>query len=530
MDTAASLPRWHWLIWMAPLCLAACGGADPGGPPAAPGAGQAMAAMAQPSVEQTAESSATPPQEDIDERLLAELKRQGFTGRVEASLPRRLGRPLDLRLAALGQKLFFDSLLSLHDDNSCAGCHAPATGMGDTQSIAIGIQNNAFVGISRTGPRNQRRTPSVVNTAFYPKLMWNGRFESLSGDPFSNALGFQFPLPEGTERFPPNDPVITHLLMAQAHIPPTELVEVAGFHGVKDLGKRFRRFDDGLGAKVPRPDDSGYRNEPIRQAVLQRLNATPAYRELFAARFADVGAGTPIDFSMVGRAVAEFEFLLVRANAPVDRFARGQRDALSDSEKRGAMIFLGKGRCVQCHQVAGGSNEMFSDFKMHNIGVPQIAPHFGVGRGNVVFDGTGEDEDYGLAQLTGAEADRYFFRTSPLRNVALQPAFFHNGAFTRLEDAVRHHLNPAMSARQYDAARAGVAKDLRKRQCPVDPVLATLDPLLREPIVLDDDELRDLLAFVGNGLLDPLARPAALCRLVPKSLPSGRALQVFEGC
>jgi cytochrome c peroxidase len=24
---------------------------------------------------------------------------------------------------------------------------------------------------------------------------------------------------------------------------------------------------------------------------------------------------------------------------------------------------------------------------------------------------------------------------------ALQPAFFHNGAFTRLEDAIRHHLN-----------------------------------------------------------------------------------------
>jgi len=34
-----------------------------------------------------------------------------------------------------------------------------------------------------------------------------------------------------------------------------------------------------------------------------------------------------------------------------------------------------------------------------------------------------------------------WFRTSPLRNAALQSAFFHNGCFTRLEDAIRHHLD-----------------------------------------------------------------------------------------
>ena len=43
---------------------------------------------------------------------------------------------------------------------------------------------------------------------------------------------------------------------------------------------------------------------------------------------------------------------------------------------------------------------MFSDFAMHNIGVPQIAPAFGVGLGNVIFDGPGENEDFGLEQVT----------------------------------------------------------------------------------------------------------------------------------
>jgi cytochrome c peroxidase len=49
---------------------------------------------------------------------------------------------------------------------------------------------------------------------------------------------------------------------------------------------------------------------------------------------------------------------------------------------------------------------MFSDFKMHVIGVPQIAPEFGVGKGNVVFDGPGQDEDFGLEQITGNAADQ----------------------------------------------------------------------------------------------------------------------------
>ena len=39
--------------------------------------------------------------------------------------------------------------------------------------------------------------------------------------------------------------------------------------------------------------------------------------------------------------------------------------------------------------------------------------------------------------VTGSTTDAYRFRTSPLRNVGLQPTFFHNGAFTKLEDAVR---------------------------------------------------------------------------------------------
>ena len=165
----------------------------------------------------------------VDRELRQVLASNGFTGKVESTLEQRLGRQLDPAKAELGRLLFFDKFVGLHGDNSCAGCHSPLNGFGDSQSLAIGVENNDFVGPRRRGPRNQRRTPAVVNTAFYPKLMWNGRFSAISGDPFDNSQGFLFPPPEGTTRFPANDPDFRHLLQAQAHIPPTELSEAAGF-------------------------------------------------------------------------------------------------------------------------------------------------------------------------------------------------------------------------------------------------------------------------------------------------------------
>ena len=469
--------------------------------------------------------------DELDVQLEIALRKAGFTGKIESTLVKRLGRPIDKGLADLGRRLFFDPLGGLHNDNTCAGCHAPAAGFGDTQSIAIGVQSNRVVGPGRKGPRNQRRTPTVVNTAFYPALMWNGRFSAPSGNPFDNGLGFRFPAPEGTGKFPPNDPVVRHLLIAQAHIPPTELNEAAGFTGTKGtIGPRFDVFDDGLGGVVPMPDASGFRNEPIRAAVARRLNDTPAYVKLFGEAFPAVRHGAPITPLMFAQAIAEFEFTLVRADAPIDQFARGQRHAMSTPEKRGALLFFGKANCVACHAVAGASNEMFSDFKNRTIGVPQIAPFFGLGRGNTIFDGPGEDEDFGLEQVSGQASDRYKFRTSPLRNVALQPTFFHNGAFTRLADAIRHHTDVVTSVRGYSARKAGVAGDLVSRQGPSGPVLQALDPLLGAPLRLSEREFDDLHAFVGVGLLDRRARPQELCALVPGTLPSGLRPLDFQGC
>src|SRR6266536_6590378 len=257
-------------------------------------------------------SSAAP--DPIDNQLTRQLRELGFTGRIESTLAARLGRHVDPPLADIGRLLWFDTVIGLKGDNTCAGCHSPTNGFGDSQPIAVGIDNNGIVGPDRAGPRNMRRAPMVLNAAFFPSVMWNSRFSSRSGDPFDNHAGFEFPLPEGMTLS-----AESHLLIAQAFIPPTERTEAAGFDFPGD-------------------------NNAMRAEVVRRVDRVTDYRRLFAERFPSVRAGAPIDYDMFARAIAEFEFSLTFADSPIDRYARGDIAALDDTEKGGAILFFGKTR------------------------------------------------------------------------------------------------------------------------------------------------------------------------------------------
>jgi len=472
----ATKRRWLGAVLLGGVALASCEDFDP-----ARASGPAPAGAA----------AATVVASDADATLRGYLAAHGFTGRIAETLESRLGRHVDRQLADVGRQLWFDPIQGLNNDNTCGGCHSPTNGFGDTQPIAIGIDNNRIVGPGRAGPRNQRRTPMMINTAFYPTLMWNSRFHSLSGNPFDNGQGFEFPPPEARTLS-----YLPQLLVAQAFIPPTERVEAAGFQFPGD-------------------------NYAIRAEVIRRLNAVPNYRQLFAKVSPGVKAGGPITYDDFARAITEFEFTQVYANAPIDRYARGEAGALTASEKHGAVIFFGKGGCVSCHAVSGKSNEMFSDFTQHVAGVPQVTPSFG----NVTFDGPGANEDFGLEQVTGNPADRYSFRTSPLRNLSLQPAFMHNGAFVSLEDALRFHLDAVAGTVSYTTAH--LPADLRGPTGPSQPVLDRLDPALRNPVALTQGEFDALVDFLRNGLLDPSAKPERLRRLIPERLPSGRPGLLF---
>src|SRR5688572_50796 len=75
----------------------------------------------------------------------------------------------------LGRALFFDPRLSAKGSMSCASCHNPALGWSDGLPTAVG-HNMKILG---------RSTPTIVNAAFNPLQMWDGRKGSLE----DQALG-----------------------------------------------------------------------------------------------------------------------------------------------------------------------------------------------------------------------------------------------------------------------------------------------------------------------------------------------------
>ena len=92
-----------------------------------------------------------------------------------ATIPFPADNPYTLAKVALGKFLYFDTRLSGANVQSCASCHSPAYGWGD------GLPKGVGHGMKTLG----RRSPSIVNAAFGPIFMWDGRAGSLE----EQALG-----------------------------------------------------------------------------------------------------------------------------------------------------------------------------------------------------------------------------------------------------------------------------------------------------------------------------------------------------
>src|SRR5206468_1218123 len=77
--------------------------------------------------------------------------------------------PLTPEKVALGEKLFFDRLLSADGTVACATCHDPARAFTDGRPVSIGIRGRA----------GQRNAPSVMNALYNKAQFWDGRATTL---------------------------------------------------------------------------------------------------------------------------------------------------------------------------------------------------------------------------------------------------------------------------------------------------------------------------------------------------------------
>jgi len=109
---------------------------------------------------------------------------------------------------------------------------------------------------------------------------------------------------------------------------------------------------------------------PIAE-VVARLRETNVYAAEFEHAF-----GSSVDSASLGRALASYVRSLRSGGAPADRFASGDRKALSAQARTGFRLFTGRANCWTCH-----AGPTLTDEKVHNTGVSWGATD--VGRGAV---------------------------------------------------------------------------------------------------------------------------------------------------
>jgi len=120
------------------------------------------------------------------------------------AVPAPTDNPTTPEKVELGKMLFWDSRLGGDASSPCVVCHEPGKGWGDGGEISRGYP----------GTQHWRNSQTVLNSAFYNKLFWEGNVTSLegqapaaaegnvagNGDPSLMEMRLRF-IPEYVERF-----------------------------------------------------------------------------------------------------------------------------------------------------------------------------------------------------------------------------------------------------------------------------------------------------------------------------------------
>ncbi|MEL6671156.1 MAG: cytochrome c peroxidase [Bacteroidota bacterium] len=373
-----------------------------------------------------------------------------------AIIPQDPKNPLSAEKVALGKLLFHETGLARNPQNtegmltySCASCHHVDGGFqaGRRQGIGDGGVGFGQFGEGRTMHPlyleseldiQPIRTPSALNGAYQPLMLWNGQFGAGS-------------LNQGTENLWPDDtPIATNRL---------------GYEGLETQAIA------GLGVH--------------RLVIDDHLRQDPDYQQLFAAAFPNLAENDRFTPEQAGLAIAAYERTLLATEAPFQRWLQGDQDAMSETEKTGAILFFGEAGCVSCHQ-GPALNEM----AFYALGMGDL-------EGNGIY-GTGPDEKTkrGRGGFTGAAEDMYAFKVPQLYNLKDSPFYGHGGTFNSIREVVAYK-------------NAGIPQ--------VGGMPASILAADFQPLGLTSEEVDALTIFIERSLYDP-----SLYRYVPQDLPSGQ--------
>ncbi len=377
----------------------------------------------------------------------------------------------DPAAAALGQILFFDPGFSgalLESDNdgqhngvgmqgetgkvSCASCHVPGDAFTDTRTIQQQL--------SLAAGWTNRRTPSILDVGHATRIMWDGRFDTLQRQVLAV---FESPLEGNSSR----------LFFAQevARRYSGQYQEIFGDDPTVVLGAGYPQHTAAATGCQLTLNSSTTPDDTCSKGTLYGVPGAADYEALSDAQQETV---TTIAMN-AGKAIAAYERLLSCGPSRFDAFVHGDTAALTESEQRGAALFIGKGKCASCH-----SGPFFSDQSFHNVGLFPAT----VSGAFIRKDDRGAEEIG--PNMLGA------FRTPPLRCVSQRPSFMHTGQLRTLAQVVEYFSRGGH--KQPGVAPAAVVGYLGETEI--------------EPLGLDDQEKADLVAFLES--LDGAGPPAEL--------------------
>lgn len=236
-----------------------------------------------------------------------------------------------------------------------------------------------------------------------------------------------------------------------------------------------------LEAQAPSAAEGNVAGNGDRSLMEMRLRFLPEYVERFKKVF---GTEWP-RMTHAYMAIAAFERTLVSdaKQVPFDRYMKGDKNALSESARRGMAVYQGKGGCIRCH-----NGPLASDQKFYSLGVPeneaftteplaQITHRWeNYQKGSTETGYRGAAWDYGLYYRTKNPKDRNKFRTPSLRELKYTAPYMHDGIFYTLDEVVDFY-------------------DKGGGEGP------TKSPLI-QPLGLTDQEKKDLVAFLESLSMD----------------------------
>ncbi len=372
------------------------------------------------------------------------------------AIPQDPRNPITSAKVELGKFLFHETafgtkaeMKELIGSYSCASCHHAAAGFqaGTAQGIGEGGMGFGIRGESRmVNPHIDEskidvqplRSPSAMNVAYQTNMLWNGQFGATALNDGTDHLW-----PEGT-------PIAVNVLGYEG----VEIQAIAGY------GVHRHAFD--------------------KQTVIANR-----YQALFDQAFSDIPEDERYTVEYAGLAVAAYERTLLANKSPFQQWLRGNTSAMTNIQKEGAVLFLGKGQCASCH---GGPS--LANMEFHAIGMRDFHPD------EVSNYVVGDASSKGRSSFSHDSSDDYKFKVPQLYNLKDSP-FYGHGASMRSVRAVIEYKNDAIP---------------ENPEVPQNQLSAHFQPL-----GLTDSEIDALVAFVEDGLYDP-----DLQRYVPTHIKSGQ--------